>query len=68
MTAQPPGYDDPQCDWCGTWGDIRVACEAYGRAKPELICDGCFINTDVGPCFDDLQTAVEYFDKQEAET
>ncbi len=68
--AGPPEADDPQCDWCGNWRDVRVQSEG-GRAfgitvKPALTCEDCFTGQDDGPCFDDLQTAEEYFGEQEA--
>ena len=60
----PPGADDPQCDWCGAWGDIRVRNEAYGRSPMMLTCADCFTGPDDGPDFDDLQTAEDHAQEQ----
>lgn len=64
----PPDADGLQCDWCGAGSEIRVESEGDGwKTKPSLTCEECFTGTDDGPCFDDLETAEEYFGEQEAE-
>ena len=62
--ASPPEDDGPQCDYCGTWGDIRVQTEGCGRIKPVLSCENCFTGQDDGPCFDDLEAAEDYAQEQ----
>jgi len=67
--ASPPEADDPQCDYCGGWKDVRVESDVFKpfQTKPTLVCEECFTSTDTGPCFDDLQTAEEYYGEQEAD-
>jgi hypothetical protein len=64
----PPEWEGPTCDYCGTGESLRVECPSfYHRGKthpPALICEDCFTGTDDGPCFDDLQTAAEYYQEQ----
>ncbi len=64
----PPEWEGPTCDYCGSGEDVRVQCEGFffrGKNRPAtLVCEGCFVNTDTGPCFDDLQTAEDHAQEQ----
>ena len=62
----PPEWEGPSCDWCGGGDDIRVQTEGCRHIPAMLTCEECFTGTDDGPCFDDLQTAEEYYGEQEA--
>jgi len=64
----PPESDGPTCEFCGNGGEIRVLHEGWGKVPVCLSCDDCFSpSDDDGPCFDDLQLAVDYFREQEEE-
>ena len=67
MQTPDDEHDGLTCEGCGGWRDVRIETEGYGRIKPSLTCKDCFTPTDTGPCFDDLETAEEYFGEREAE-
>jgi hypothetical protein len=45
----------PECPYCGTTVGLRMSCDGGGYIAPEYTCETCFMGTDDGPCFDDLQ-------------
>lgn len=69
-----PGYDawrlggpdepsGPTCDYCGGTENVRVAHRGYASVGEGLICEDCFVGSDDGPCFDDLQLASDYYEE-----
>ena len=56
-----------QCYDCGTTHNIRCISDGWGPIKPEYSCEGCFISTDEGPCWDETGPLTQAETTEESE-